>query len=81
MRGRDTVAAVWGLVEARVTGGIRAVASAGPGTTGLELGADITAVDVSYSASGWVIREADAARAGRGGHDIVVTAVKHPINA
>ena len=52
LRGHDTVVAAWGLLEARVTGGSRAVASAGPGTTGHELGADITAADVSHSASG-----------------------------
>ena len=66
MCGRDTVGAAWGLLEARVKGGSRAVASAGPGTTGHELGADITAVDVSYSASGWIVREAETARAGGG---------------
>ena len=79
LRGRGTVGAVWGLVEAQVTGGSCAVASAGSGTTGHELGAGITAVDVSYSASGWTLRGAGTARAGRGYR--VVTAVEHPLTA
>ena len=77
--GRDTVGAAWGPVEARVKGDSRTVASAGPRTTGDELRADITAIDVCYSASGRIVREAEAARAGRGSR--VVTAAEHPISA
>ena len=77
--GRDTGGAAWELVDARVRGGSRTVASAGPRTTGHELRADITAVDVGYSASGRVVREADTARAGR--RSRVITVVKHPASA
>ena len=79
LRSHDTVTAAWGLAEARSAGDSRAVTSAGPGIIGHELGTDITAVDVSYSASGWIVREAEAARTGRGSR--VVTAVEHPISA
>ena len=77
--GSNTIGAAWENTDTRETRGGRAVASAVPEMTCHELGTDVTAVDVNHSASGWVVREADTARAGRGGR--VVTVVEHPVNA
>ena len=78
LRRHDTVAVAWGLAEAQTAGDSRAVTSAGPETTGHELGTDITAVGVSHSAPGWAPRGAGVAMAGWGGH--VITAAEHPLS-
>ena len=78
LRRSDTVAVAWGFAEARTASDSRAVTSAGPETTGHELGTDITAVDVSHSAPGWALRGAGAAMAGWGGR--VVTAAEYPLS-